>query len=341
MYCYSVCFRGRLKKRGSSDMAYNPMKLSELNNRRPYPFLNGMLSSMHYQSTPQTQPWSAYPDHIQTKAASALDNKQTTQCGGKMPSALSTRILCRGTSAPILNMSRANPAINTQYAPPNVAMTSQQSCTQTMQLSPRKMFMASQQGCTPRLQFENASPVGSPDSVITGGTSPSSAGSQSPANISNPTYSQQYEGLSPQANYMDISKYLASIENGHCSETVPGIHTGVHSNQSSVHGDYSARSGNHTGIHGNINHNFNNGIYANHSTIHMPSNGYQNRQTAYQQNTYCAPTQKAVPLMSSSSYGVPYATHSQMYSYNTTSQPSRIQVPANAYPSSCGNLLVQ
>lgn len=42
-------FRGRLKKRGPSDIAYTVEKLEEVNTRRPYPFLYGLLSSMQHR----------------------------------------------------------------------------------------------------------------------------------------------------------------------------------------------------------------------------------------------------------------------------------------------------
>ena len=42
MFC-----RGRLKRRGPTDTAYTEDKLKELHNRRPYPFLYGLLSSVH------------------------------------------------------------------------------------------------------------------------------------------------------------------------------------------------------------------------------------------------------------------------------------------------------
>ena len=42
MFC-----RGRLKRRGPADTAYTEDKLKELHNRRPYPFLYGLLSSAH------------------------------------------------------------------------------------------------------------------------------------------------------------------------------------------------------------------------------------------------------------------------------------------------------
>ena len=88
--------RGRLKRRGPSDSAYNPVKLRELNTRRPYPFLYGAISGGFPQETPlqtalsggfpqetmnplqnisrgfpqeRTNPpqnmWSAYPHHLQ------------------------------------------------------------------------------------------------------------------------------------------------------------------------------------------------------------------------------------------------------------------------------------
>ncbi len=42
--------RGRLKRRGPSDKAYTQEKLSELTtNKRPYPFLYGLLSTMQYR----------------------------------------------------------------------------------------------------------------------------------------------------------------------------------------------------------------------------------------------------------------------------------------------------
>ena len=43
--------RGRLKRRGPADTAYTSDKLKELNTRRPYPFLYGLLSSMQYRHT--------------------------------------------------------------------------------------------------------------------------------------------------------------------------------------------------------------------------------------------------------------------------------------------------
>ena len=47
--------RGRLKKRGPHDKAYNPEKLQEINVRRPYPFLCGVISNQqHFQ--PRSQP---------------------------------------------------------------------------------------------------------------------------------------------------------------------------------------------------------------------------------------------------------------------------------------------
>ena len=48
-------FRGRLKKRGPHDKAYNPAKLQEINVRRPYPFICGVLTNQH-NFQPRSQP---------------------------------------------------------------------------------------------------------------------------------------------------------------------------------------------------------------------------------------------------------------------------------------------
>ena len=74
MYPYTVTFRGRLKKRGTADSAYNPVKLDELNTRRPYPFLYGMLSSLHYQNTGgyRQEALALYPKEIQNSVVHSI-----------------------------------------------------------------------------------------------------------------------------------------------------------------------------------------------------------------------------------------------------------------------------
>ena len=74
------CYRGRLKKRGPSDKAYNPCKLDELNARRPYPLLYGMISSINHQTpTVCEQIMSMHPESVQQTAQSALAHGYQTQ----------------------------------------------------------------------------------------------------------------------------------------------------------------------------------------------------------------------------------------------------------------------
>ena len=59
--CHCVFFRGRLKRRGPADSAFTAEKLKELNSKRPYPFLSGLLTSSHFRS-PHPHPYSNMVD---------------------------------------------------------------------------------------------------------------------------------------------------------------------------------------------------------------------------------------------------------------------------------------
>ena len=63
-----LIFRGRLKKRGPQDKAYHPTKLQEINIRRPYPFLCGVLTSGYHQHNidGSRSLFSMYPREVQT-----------------------------------------------------------------------------------------------------------------------------------------------------------------------------------------------------------------------------------------------------------------------------------
>ena len=54
--------RGRLKRRGPADSAFTTEKLKELNSKRPYPFLSGLLTSSHFRS-PHHHPYVTAVDH--------------------------------------------------------------------------------------------------------------------------------------------------------------------------------------------------------------------------------------------------------------------------------------
>jgi hypothetical protein len=68
-------FRGRLKKRGPLDKAYNPNKLQEINIRRPYPFLCGVLTNGHRSETGSgLASFSMFPKEVQTHIKSVVNH---------------------------------------------------------------------------------------------------------------------------------------------------------------------------------------------------------------------------------------------------------------------------